>query len=598
MAGARRRLWAGPWVLAIVLAGASDAWALPPVAAVEDAAVLSLQGGEEAGTATALVGDVDGDGIGDVAVTSPKHTPDAGRYEAGAVHVVSGLRRGRGDLDPALITILAPVSSRGVRLVVAGAGDVDGDGLGDVLVGVPDLRIDGVRRGAAYVVRGARAARMVDLQAFDGTQADGFRVLGTTYATGTDVAGIGDVDGDGLDDLAIGDPSTYQGSVSIVHGRPGGADVDLAGAPSGVLRVVPDWGVPIGGTVAAAGDVNGDGAPDVVAGGEPKEPGTTEGEIDPGGAYVIHGGPRTGTLTTREIENGVGGFAILGFYRAAGWLVDVGGAGDANGDGLGDVAVGLHGAGAAYVVFGRAATTPVRLAAFDGTQSAGYRVIGGGGGGIAPAGDQDGDGLDDLLVTSWEDGGSGDAPNAFVVPGQRTGAPVDLGTFDGLQARGSKITGLANLDSLDRATSGGLDATGDGCPDLLLGSKSLDRTDLVAGDCRPRAPITEPVTKLEDTASRAPAATPAVAATPPSTAPAAAPPRPRLAVRRHGARLVVTASCADRGALTVRWDRGTAVNRHVAGSRTARLKVPRRAERARLALRCGDVRLTRRLRGL
>src|SRR5215217_3722858 len=105
-----------------LLAGAPGAQALPPVLSAESASVLTLQGGDGAGTASALVGDVDGDGVGDVAVMSPSFSPDADRYESGAVHVVSGARRGSGRLDPALITILAPVSSRGRNLVVSGAG--------------------------------------------------------------------------------------------------------------------------------------------------------------------------------------------------------------------------------------------------------------------------------------------------------------------------------------------------------------------------------------------------------------------------------------------------------------------------------------------
>ena len=474
-------------MLALLLAVA-DARALPRDMTAETGSVLVLRGPDGAGDANALTGDVNGDGIGDAAILTSTFSRDASEtygYETGVIHVVSGARRGEGGLDPALITILAPTSSRGRNLVVAPAGDVDGDGLADVLVGAPDLRIAGVRRGAAYVVRGGLEPRTVDLDAFGGVQPDGFRVLGVTYAAGTSVDGVGDVDGDGLDDIAVGDPATYQGSVSIVHGRAGGADVDLAGAPPGVLRVQQRWGDPIGRSVGAVGDVDGDGAPDVVMTGDPMPPGTNENEIDPGGAYVLHGGAQTGTLTVQDLEAGRGGFPILGFSRAAGDGVDASGAGDANGDGLADVALALEGARAAYVVFGRTTTTPVRLAELG---DSGYRIEHGGGGGVAPAGDQDGDGREDLLATSFEDAGLGYSPNAFVVPGQAGSTTVDLRAFDGTQERGTRISGLSDsaVDSLHRATSGGKDATGDDCADILLSSFALESVYLIAGDVRCR----------------------------------------------------------------------------------------------------------------
>ena len=535
MAGGRGTRRAGSLAVLALLVAVADARALPRHMAAETGSVLTLRGPDGAGDANALTGDVNGDGIGDVAVLSSTFSRDASQtygYETGVIHVVSGARRGEGGLDPALITILAPTSSRGRNVVVAPAGDVNGDGLADVLVGAPDLRLAGVRRGAAYVVRGGRKPRTVDLDAFGGVQPDGFRVLGVTYAAGTSVDGVGDVDGDGLDDIAVGDPATYQSSVSIVHG----------------------------------------------------------------GAYVFRGGPQTGTLTVQDLEAGHGGFAILGFYRAAGDGVDASGAGDANGDGLADVALALEGARAAYVVFGRTATTPVRLAELG---DAGYRIEHGAGGGVAPAGDQDGDGRDDLLLTSFEDAGLGHSPNAFVVPGQAGSTPVDLRTFDGTQERGTRISGLSGseTDSLHRATSGGRDATGDGCPDVLLSSFALESVYLIAGTCAATAgTTTAPASSTAGTTSAAGTGGTVATAAPAVGIGAPPAPRPRLAARLRGARLVATATCAGRGALTVRWRGAGVVRRTIATQRTVRLAVPRRARRARVELRCGTQRLTRQVR--
>ena len=425
------------------------------------------------------------------------------------------------------------------------------------------------------MVRSGLEPRTVDLDAFGGVQPDGFRVLGVTYAAGTSVDGVGDVDGDGLDDIAVGDPATYQGSVSIVHGRAGGADVDLAGAPPGVLRVQQRWGDPIGRSVGAVGDVDGDGAPDVVMTGDPMPPGTNENEIDPGGAYVLHGGAQTGALTVQDLEAGRGGFPILGFSRAAGDGVDASGAGGRQRRrprGRGPRARGRAG-GVRGVRAHDHRPGPAR-----GARDSGYRIERGGGGASHRRATRTATGAEDLLATSFEDGGSVAArtrSSCRVRPGAST---VDLRAFDGTQERGRGSAASRtprSTASIARLRAGRTRRRRlRGHPAQLVRARGglLDRGDVRCRHGDDHVAVLEQAgtTSAAGTGGAAATAGAGASATPVVGAGAPLGPRPRLSARLRGARLVATATCGGRGALTVRWRGAGVVRRTIAARRTVR----------------------------
>ncbi|MBW4698059.1 MAG: integrin alpha [Aphanocapsa lilacina HA4352-LM1] len=338
---------------------------------------------------------------------------------------------------------------------VSGAGDVNGDGLDDVVVGAYLASPDGQSgAGRSYVVFGKRGGGPVELATLEnGTSRDGFVINGSTGgdSSGYSVGGAGDVNGDGLDDVIVGadfsspDGRSGAGRSYVVFGKRGGGPVELATLENGTSRD----GFVINGSnaddrsgisVSGAGDVNGDGLNDVIVGTLRASP---DGRSEAGRSYVVFGKHNTRPMELADIENGagLGGFVINGSAaqdRAGG---DVGGAGDVNGDGLDDVIVAANSAmpaGRSYVVFGKRGGGPVELATLeDGTSRDGFVINGSNedgnsSGSVDGAGDVNGDGLDDVIVgaSQADPDGRYNAGRSYVVFGKRNTHPVELAELE------------------------------------------------------------------------------------------------------------------------------------------------------------------------
>jgi len=293
--------------------------------------------------------------------------------------------------------------------VLARVGDLDGDGFADLVV---NAQKDDSKTGATWVFRGPIAS--------DGNDVD----LGTKLSGGAvddqaaGLAGIGDIDGDGLPDFAVGSPfadglGTDSGAVYIVT-NDGGADAGLADVAAATL-----WGGDgdqAGWGIAGAGDHDGDGLDDVLIGVQRDDATTDNG--NEGAVYLV-----------TDVGTGTGDLETVAAVRMLGDAVDDrisnSASGDANGDGNPDVFIGTRlndeggtDAGSAYLFYGPmdAGTTDVG--------SANLQIVGqGAGDGLgAPAtfaGDVDGDGTDDLLMGArWNDNGGANAGRAYIVLGQ------------------------------------------------------------------------------------------------------------------------------------------------------------------------------------
>jgi hypothetical protein len=366
---------------------------------------------------------------------------------------------------------------------IAAAGDVNGDGLDDILIGAPGAHLDDrgffAQNGKAYLVYGKKDARSVHLSDLNGSFPSGlgFRIDGPYYRAraGQAVAGLGDINGDGLADLAVAGP--FGGSVYVVFGKRDPLPVDLslfeanAQGPLGYRIGTPTVESSALMSVAGAGDVNGDGVPDIVIGVIP-DYGSA------GATYVVWGKADPLPVDARAL--GDAGFRIDGPNGGSLAGQVVAGAGDVNGDGLGDVVIGspaiccAH--RSAYVIFGKPDPGTVRLGRLgrDGFEIRGAEYSDFVGIAVAGVGDIDGDGLDDVLVgaPSVRVGGRRGAGAAYVIYGKRNSKRVHLGS---LGPSGYRIAGSREFGFVGNYVAGVGDIDGNGVPDFLVGAPDFAR---------------------------------------------------------------------------------------------------------------------------
>jgi FG-GAP repeat len=397
----------------------------PPAASV-DLAHLGDQGlviggpekGARAGTSIASLGDVNGDGYGDLLVGAPRtSTPGRGRSAGMAFVVLGGPAAGTIDLAAGQgRTVALPGAAHGdhAGMAVAAVGDLDGDGRAEAVVGAPDADPAGRdRAGSAYVISSGRLLGGGDLQTA------GYRIDGPSpfARLGAAVAGTADMDRDGLGEILIGAPGTLDGGPSppptssgayLVAGRASSGTIDLAAgdARTRVITGSADQGA--GFAVADAGDVDGDGTHDILVG----APLTSlPGRLSSGSAYVVRGRTDPAPVSLGDSTRDV---VRIDGARANDRLgTSVAGAGDVDGDGRAEVLLGAPGAyalgrwlpGAAYLVAAQSVdlalpgVAALRLAGIDRPNAfAGTSVVGGT--------DVDGDRRPDVLV-GWYPGSAG-----------------------------------------------------------------------------------------------------------------------------------------------------------------------------------------------
>ena len=398
------------------------------------------------GFSVANAGDINGDGLSDLIIGAPQNPALGATVEAsGKAYLVFGktnsstvnlsaVEQGSGGfvLYGALERIgnLGPIHYRSdtIGWSVATAGDVNGDGFADFVVSAPlaysppnPQGLVGSGRGVSYVVfgkadwSGVSALNVNDVLAGTGGFVIQQVIDGNNFFSGSSVSSLGDINGDGLADLVIASSQSVSSRLGyIVFGKKDSSAVNLTAGAAGIVSISGVYSDSF--SVSAAGDVNGDGFADFIVGAH------TAGATNTAGAglsYVVFGKSNWidgSEINLNTVAAGTGGFVIRGeingingeFGDRSGY--SVASAGDFNGDGLADLIISspspLYGdttrlSNRSYVVYGKSDTTAINLSDVA-LGRGGFSIEGGvqNGLSVSSAGDINGDGFSDLLITA------------------------------------------------------------------------------------------------------------------------------------------------------------------------------------------------------
>jgi hypothetical protein len=340
---------------------------------------------------------------------------------------------------------------------VSAAGDVNGDGFDDILIGAPERNVGGSFIGETYLFFGKASGWVLGMSI---SSADA-SFIGNNYSySGSSVSGVGDVNGDGFDDILIGAPTKEMSY--LVFGKATGwsKDYSLSFADASFVgETAEDW---FGSSVSGAGDVNGDGYDDILIG----APDRDQGASNVGKIYLILG---KASGWSKDTPMTMADASFIGEARNDHAGYSISSAGDVNGDGYDDILIGAYGSrdnGQTYLIFGKIDgwSRDISLSSADASfigksygEDSGYSVSG--------AGDVNNDGFDDILIGAPL--GSEDfSGHSYLIFGKASGWSMDTS----LSSADASFLGESSEDCSGHSVSGAGDVNKDGFDDILIGA--------------------------------------------------------------------------------------------------------------------------------
>ena len=421
-----------------------------------DATFLGEGVNDKAGERVAGLGDVDGDGLADFVIGVPAN--DDPSNGAGKTYVFLGSTVAAGgawSLGDADATFTGESGGHQAGAAVAGAGDVDGDGLDDLLIGAYKANGGGDNSGKSYLLLGSTISPG---GAWGLSLADADFIGEAAHdESGRAVASAGDVDGDGLDDVLIG--AMYNDEGGADSGRSylffgstvgGGGTWSLSEADASFVGEAP--GDQSGAALAGIGDVDGDGLGDIAIG----APYNDESAADAGKVYIVLGSTASagGVLSLAGADASFLGEAASDRIGASLAGLDV------DGDGSGDLLIGTEWVQKTYLFFG---STIASGGSFN-VGLADAEFVGARPTDVSAAGDVDGDSLEDLVI-----GTSSGVAYLF-----RGSTVASGGSWDMWSWYDARFVGEDPTDDAGKGVTGVGDVDGDGLDDLLVGAPNND----------------------------------------------------------------------------------------------------------------------------
>lgn len=438
-----------------------------------DASFIGENARDGAGIACTIVGDVNGDGYDDIVIGAWKGFYGSG--PPGEAYLVFGdgsnLSRDM-SLADADASFVGEYDGR-VGRSVAGPGDVNGDGYDDILLGDFNHDHPANKMGKTYLIFGKPSGWRMDTPV---TESDAsFIGEHEDDESGWSIAGAGDVNRDGYDDFLIGARSSeesapYAGQTYLILGKASGwsNNVSLSDADASFRGLKYES---TAGSVAGAGDVNGDGYPDLIIGARGCQNAAGE---NIGGAYLVFGGD-SGWSVDFNLSRANASFLAEDSSDWAGSCVA--GAGDVNGDGYDDIIIGAEDAywnlmnpGKVYLVLGKAtgwrkyeslANSDASFIGENDDSNTGFSVAG--------LGDVNHDGYDDFVIGApFYNDGRNRVGQSYLILGRPNGWERDtsLANVD------ASFLGENDGDRAGAAVAGGGDVNGDGLNDVLIGASN------------------------------------------------------------------------------------------------------------------------------